>query len=210
MNNECGAMTHNGYITYYGSSMKLQDVLLENLGMTIRNTDRAHQMKLYMPLKAVTYDVENDYGYMEKSYDSEEIPSHELIKYEEEILKAIEKRRLPGEEQRGMMKYYGECDSLNAKVSKYEFTVEEVGGELMGVAVLTLNDDLTEKELELIKSEISGQASDGYGEGFEQNEIQTDEGALYISFWNHENWSIKTAEELGIVEQTQTMGGITI
>jgi len=210
MNNECGAMTHNGYITFYGSSMKLQDVLLENLGMTIQNTDRVHQMKLYMPLKAVTYDVENDYGYMEKSYDSEEIPSHDLTKYEEEILKAIEKRRLPGEELRGMMKYYGECDSLNAKVSKYEFTVEEVGGELMGVAVLTLNDDLTEKELELIKSEISGQASDGYGEGFEQNEIQTDDRAIYVSFWNHENWSLKTAEELGIAEQIQTMGGIRL
>ncbi len=52
--------------------------------------------------------------------------------------------------------------------------------------------------------------NDGYGEGFEQNEIQTDERAIYVSFWNHENWSIKTAEELGIVEQTQTMGGITI
>jgi hypothetical protein len=32
----------------------------------------------------------------------------------------------------------------------------------MGVAVLTLNDDLTEKELDLIKSEVTGQASDGY------------------------------------------------
>ena len=109
-----------------------------------------------------------------------------------------------------MMKYYCRCDSLNSKVSKYEFTVEKVGGELMGVAVLTLNDDLTEKELDLIKSEVSGQASDGYGEGFEQDEIQTDDGSIYVSFWNHENWSIKTAEELGIVEQTQTMGGIKI
>lgn len=59
-----------------------------------------------------------------------------------------------------MMKYYSERDSLNAKVSKYEFTVEEVGGELMGVAVFTLNDDLTEKELDLIKSEVTGQASE--------------------------------------------------
>jgi hypothetical protein len=210
MNNECGAMTHNGYITFYGSSMKLQDVLLENLGMTIQNTDRVHQMKLYMPLIAVTYDVENDYGYMEKSYDSEEISSHELAKYEEEILKAIEKRRLPGEEQRGMMKYYSERDSLNAKVSKYEFTVEEVGGELMGVAVLTLNDDLTDQELELIKNEISGQASDGYGEGFEQNEIQTEDRAIYVSFWNHENWSIKTAEELGLSDHTFVMKGLGI
>jgi hypothetical protein len=210
MNNECGAMTHNGYITFYGSSMKLQDVLLENLGMTIQNTDRVHQMKLYMPLKAVTYDVENDYGYMEKSYDSEEISSHELTKYEEEILKAIEKRRLPGEEQRGMMKYYSKCDSVNAKVSKYEFTVEEIGGDLMGVAVLTLNDDLTDQELELIKNEISGQASDGYGEGFEQNEIQTEDRAIYVSFWNHENWSIKTAEELGLSDHTFVMKGLGI
>lgn len=59
-----------------------------------------------------------------------------------------------------MMKYYSERDSLNAKVSKYEFTVEEVGGELMWVAVFTLNDDLTEKELDLIKSEVTGQASE--------------------------------------------------
>jgi len=48
------------------------------------------------------------------------------------------------------MKYYRNCDSVNAKVSKYEFTVEEVKGELMGVAVLTLNDALSEKELEKI------------------------------------------------------------
>ncbi|MPN43537.1 hypothetical protein SDC9_191097 [bioreactor metagenome] len=32
----------------------------------------------------------------------------------------------------------------------------------MGAAVLTLNDALSEKELEKIKSEISGQASVGY------------------------------------------------
>lgn len=75
------------------------------------------------------------------------------------------------------MKYYSVCDSLNAKVSKYEFTVEEVKGELMGVAVLTLNNVLTDKELDLIKSEVTGQASDGFGEGFEQREIQTDDKA---------------------------------
>jgi hypothetical protein len=107
-----------------------------------------------------------------------------------------------------MMKYYSKCDSVNAKVSKYEFTVEEIGGDLMGVAVLTLNDDLTDQELELIKNEISGQASDGYGEGFEQNEIQTEDRAIYVSFWNHENWSIKTAEELGLSDHTFVMKGL--
>jgi hypothetical protein len=210
MSNQCGARTEKGYIIYYGYSMTLKDVLLENLGMTIQNSENIHQMKLYMPLRAVTYDVENEYGYMEQSCDAEEITQQELLKYEDEILMAIEKRRLPGEEKRGMMKYYSECDALNAKVSKYEFTVEEVKGELMGVAVLTLNDNLTEKELELIKNEISGQASDGFGEGFEQNEIKTGDKSIFVSLWNHENWSLKTAEELGIEEHTQTIGGISI
>lgn len=110
----------------------------------------------------------------------EEISPRELLAYEEEILEAIEKSKLPGEEKRGLMKYYDSCDSLNAKVSKYEFTVEEVKGELMGVAVLTLNDALTDKELELIKSEITGQASDGFGEGFEQRPIKTPDGEIYV------------------------------
>jgi hypothetical protein len=210
MKNECGSLIGKGYITYHGYSSGLQAVLLENLGMVIGKSDQVHQMKLYMPLKAITYDVENEYGYKEKSYDAEEIPAHELVAYEEEILKAIEERKLPGEEKRGLMKYYSACDSLNAKVSKYEFTVEEVKGELIGVAVLTLNDALTDKELDLIKSEITGQASDGFGEGFEQREIQTDDKAIYVSFWNHENWFLKTAEEIGLTEQIQTMGGIGI
>ena len=210
MKNECGALIGKGYITYHGYSSGLQAVLLENLGMVIGKSDQVHLMKLYMPLKAITYDEENEYGYKEKSYDAEEIPAHELVAYEEDILKALEERKLPGEEKRGLMKYYGVCDRLNAKVSKYEFTVEEVKGELMGVAVLTLNNVLTDKELDLIKSEVTGQASDGFGEGFEQREIQTDDKAIYVSFWNHENWSLKNAEELGLTEQIQTMGGIGI
>jgi len=210
MKNECGTLIDKGYITYYGCSSELQEVLLENLGMVIEKSDQVHQMKLYMPLRAITYDEENEYGYKEKSYDAKEIPAYELVAYEEEILKAIEERKLPGEEKRGLMKYYSTCDSLNAKVSKYEFTVEEVKGDLMGVAVLTLNDVLTDKELELIKCEVTGQASDGVGEGFEQRETQTNDKAIYVSFWNHENWSLKTADEIGLKEQTQTMGGIGI
>lgn len=205
---ECGAFTEKGYLVYFGSNLEVNHILFESLGLIVEAPMEQLELKLYMPLKAVTYDVENDYGYTEKSYDSEEISSHELTKYQVEILKAIEKRRLPCEEQRGMMKYYSKCDSVNAKVSKYEFTVEEVRGDLMGVAVLTLNDDLTDNELELIKNEISGQASDGYGEGFEQNEIQTDDRAIYVSFWNSEDWSLKTAEELGLSVQAFGMKGL--
>ncbi|MGB4659567.1 MAG: hypothetical protein WBI07_10325, partial [Mobilitalea sp.] len=148
------------------------------------------------------------HGYREISNEPIELESSELIYNMDEILQAIEVSNLPGEEQRGLMKYYDANDSVNAKVSKYVFTVEKVGEEIMGVAVLTLNDDLTSSELEKIKDEITGQASDGWGEGFEQREISTDMGDLYISFWNSsKSWCIKTAEEMGI-NQNQIMGGI--
>ncbi len=130
-----------------------------------------------------------------------------MVGYLDVILKAIEDDNLPEEEQRGLMRYYDDHDSVNAKVSKYVFSVEEINGELMGVAVLTLNDDLTPQELEKVKDKITGQAADGWGEGFEQREISTDIGDIYVSFWNSDDWFIKTAEEIGI-EQKQTMGGM--
>ncbi len=120
---------------------------------------------------------------------------------------AIEENNLPEEEQRGLMRYYDDHDSVNAKVSKYVFSVELVEGELMGVAVLILNNELTPKELEKIKENVTGQASDGWAECFEQREINTEIGDIYISFWNSDNWFIKTAEEMGI-EENQKMGGM--
>lgn len=108
------------------------------------------------------------------------------------------------------MKYYGENDSVNAKVKRYDFSVENVGGKLMGIATLVLNAPLEDKEMEKIKEEISGQASDGWCEGFEQREIKCNGKEIYVSFWQSENWSLQTAEELGISEPKQelTMGGM--
>lgn len=208
--NECGAFTDRGYINYYGYNQDLKNLLFENLGMIVERCMQPQELKLYMPLKAITYDVENEYGYMEKADQEEVLSSSEILSCADEILKAIENNKLPEEEQRGLMKYYGDCDSVNAKVGKYKFTVEEVKGELMGVAVLRLNDALNEKELEIIKSEISGQASDGWGEGFEQRKIRADGRDIYVSFWNSKDWSLKTAEEFGISEQAQTIGGMSI
>ncbi|MGB4660132.1 MAG: antirestriction protein ArdA [Mobilitalea sp.] len=208
--NECGAFTKKGYITYYGYNQDLQNLLFENLGMVVENQKQPLLLKLYMPLKAITYDVENDYGDMEKSEQEEELSSDELLAYEDEILDAIAKSKMPEEDKRGLMEYYDTCDSVNAKVARYDFTVEEVKGELMGVVVLTLNDTLMNNELEIMKAEVYGQASDGWAEGFEQREIQADDKGIYVSFWNSSDWFLKTAEEMGLTEQSQTMGGISI
>ncbi len=77
--------------------------------------------------------------------------------------------------------------------------------KLMGVANLILNAPLDDSELTKIKDEITGQASDGWGEGFEQREINCNGKEIHVSFWNNQNWSLKTAEELGIHEQHHKM-----
>ena len=116
----------------------------------------------------------------------------------------------PEEVDRGLMKYYGENDSVNAKVKRYDFSVENVGGTLMGVATLELNTPLDSTELSKIKDEITGQCSDGWGEGFGQREIKCDGREIYVSFWQSRDWSLQTAGEMGITEPKQelTMGGM--
>ena len=38
---------------------------------------------------------------------------------------------------------------------------------------------------------------DGFGEGFEQRPIETDEGDMYVSFWNSgDDYFIRTKEEM--------------
>ena len=207
MAHEFGAFSEKGYITYHGYNQKLANLLFENIGMVFPEQEEPKTLKLYMPLMITTYDIENEYGYKEYANEPQEISNAEVVEYLDVILKAIEENNLPEEEQRGLMRYYDDHDSVNAKVSKYVFSVELVEGELMGVAVLTLNDELTSKEFEKIKGEIIGQAADGWGESFEQREISTEMGDIYVTFWNSDNWFIKTAEEMGI-EENQKMGGM--
>ena len=157
-------------------------------------------LRLYMPLTA---------EFTEDGFDYEE-PEHlegrELYQYEEQIAKALEDYRMPEEAERGIMHWYHEEDSVNEKVRSVVFRLEKRDFQLWGVAECQLLRGLTTKEMDTLKQYITGQASDGWGEGFEQRDIGVDEGVLNVHLWNSDDWSLQTEEER--FTQQQKMGGM--
>ena len=151
-------------------------------------------LKLYMPLIADFYE-RNEYGEFDDS--SMLLEGSELRGYEAQITAALVKNRMPEETERGIMHWYHETDSVNTKVRSVVFAVDSRGGELWGVAECRVAGELTDTEMDALKEFITGQASDGWGEGFEQREISTDDdGELYVHLWNSDEWSIQTEQEL--------------
>ena len=152
----------------------------------------ANLLKLYMPLTADFY-PRDEWG--ELSCEGEAWDGRTLLNYEDQIQGALARNRMPEEKERGVMRWYDKQDSLNTKVRSAEFTVEARNNQLWGVAECQVVGELTPEELTNLKAYLSGQAADGWGEGFEQREIQVDGGELYVHLWNADNWSIQTEQE---------------
>ena len=71
---------------------------------------------------------------------------------------------------------------LKKKVISAIPSIEIRNGELMGCTTVVLKEPLADEEMEDLQDYLHGQFSDGWGEGFEQQEIQTDDGVLYVHF----------------------------
>ncbi len=149
-------------------------------------------MKLYMPLCAEWADGDDTYDVEEAS----PLSDREILNYQDAIENALLRYREPIEAERGIMHWYDEDDAVDVKVKSAVFTTEARDGKLWGVAECRVAGKLTADELTTLKDYISGQASDGWGEGFEQREIETGDGDIYVHLWDWENWDIQTEEEL--------------
>ena len=104
--------------------------------------------KLYMPLTADFYG-RDEWGDM--SEDGEEWDGHTLMDYEGQILSALVKNRVPEENESGLMRWYGEDDSVDHKVRSAVFTVEVRNRQLWGVAECRVAGELTPEELTILK-----------------------------------------------------------
>ena len=200
-NQENGVFTEKGYVSYFGYKEELSE-MLSKVGLKPLEKEMS-QLKLYMPLLAET-SFSDDYGNEHERI----MDSSELCEYESAIKKAID-RYDEDMNSRGLMEYYNLPDTVNAKADRVSFDVEIIDNELMGVADITLNAPLNSTELFLLKSYIEGQASDGWGEGFEQREISGDDFGFYVSFWQAGDWELKSIDELGHKQnQELSMGGM--
>ena len=148
------------------------------------------QMKFYSPLTAEffpndTEDLGDDYS----EYEGIPYTGKELTGYRDVIRDAIyeDVKDFYGD----LMQYYHEDDSVRRKVVSAVPSVEICGNKLCGCMNVELREPLNEGEQAALCDYISGQYSDGWGEGFEQREIDVGDGKLYVHFWQDHDFELK-------------------
>ncbi|MEM5767703.1 MAG: DUF4314 domain-containing protein [Bacillota bacterium] len=160
-----------------------------------------HLLKLYMPMTVDCYE-KNEWGDTED--EPTELDNHTATGYADHIVTALMRERLSTETERGLMHHYDKNDSVEQKVKSCDFTAEVRNGRLWGVAECQVTGELTPKELYTLKEYISGQASDGFGEGFEQREIKVGDCELYAHLWSSkDSWYIRTEQECFVPKLTE-------
>lgn len=122
----------------------------------------------------------------------------------DEIADAL--NRYTANDENDMATYYNKDDGVSEKLTSAVWSVELYGSRLFGRIDCGLKEALTAEETEALRDWLTGQCSDGLGEGFEQQPIDTMDGELFVSFWNSgDDYAMMTESEFDEYRQQNEM-----
>lgn len=127
----------------------------------------------------------------------------------DEIADAL--NRYTANDENDMATYYNKDDGVKEKLTSAVWSVELHGDKLFGRIDCSLKEALTAEETEVLRDWLTGQCSDGLGEGFEQQPIDTMDGELFVSFWNSgDDYAMMTESEFEeyLQQNEMQMGGM--
>ncbi|MDE7399320.1 MAG: hypothetical protein K2N06_07300 [Oscillospiraceae bacterium] len=193
----------------YASEMLSNDPRIETCELTHNSIEVAKrelvETRLYCPLR---FEMDSDDG---SGYPLE-IDSANYIDFDYEINEHIRRDLCSDKDamERGLAAYFHD-ENLDRKVYSVMPEVETRNGEIYGVVLVKSYGELEKSELIDLTEELTGQLSDGWGEGFEQHSVTLDGDEVYISFWSSDDDYFLKPESEVFPEQdiNQGMGGIS-
>lgn len=150
--------------------------------------DKKAELKLYCPLSGELLAPGHTSG--------QELNGNELAEFQDVILQRLRNDQVQFRSARGLMADFDGLDYVDDKVFSAFPSIEEVDGQLYGVAVCQLKGRLSPGELEELKEFCAGQFSYGWGEDLRERPCATEHGDLYVGFWQDSGATILTKEEM--------------
>lgn len=143
------------------------------------------EIELLTPLSAEFYSDEPESEEVDM-YEGVPLDGSDLAQYEGAIQEMVDQYNdfdEPDGTPCNLMDYFDRNVSIKEKVTSAVVSVKNVNDVLYGCTTLQLKEFLDADELNELCDYITGQYSDGWGEGFEQREIPVDGGYLSVHFW---------------------------
>ena len=159
------------------------------------------EIKLLTPLSAEFFpNEESGWEGEQGEPGSEELwDGMDLMECMDAIQEAVDRENSPeeeGGEPCNLMEYFYGSDSIKEKVKSAVVSVESAEDILYGCTTLHLKENLTSEEFHELCEYITGQYSDGWGEEFEQRDIQVEEGTLHVHFWQRSGMRFQIREDV--------------
>lgn len=156
------------------------------------------QIELLTPLTAEFHPECWGWGNEETDEYGESLNGADLVRYQESIQEMVAKENdlcgngIPC----NLMDYFDGTPAIKEKVISAVVSVKEADGVLYGCTTLELREFLDGEEMKELCDYITGQYSDGWGEGFEQRDIEVDGGTLNVHFWQWDGFCFKEQEKV--------------